>query len=167
MKTDWSTWYTFILVMLYCYILLLFFSRGDFLWLSQSNSWLLTPANQLGAQAQGCVMSVFFYWCWQHMSRLPVCILLTRLEAGEGAGLCVFLHHSLSYTIVMTLVNLRLFKSSTPNSRLFLSFFPPETMRQLISLNISGALVVMELLILLKINYFWLSWDFTALWAFL
>ena len=71
------------------------------------------------------------------MSRLAGCILLTRMEAGEGAGLCVFLHHSLSYTIVTTRVNLRLFKSSTPNSHLFLSFFPTETMLQLISLDVS------------------------------
>ena len=80
------------------------------------------------------------------MSRLPGCILLTQLEAGEGAGLCVFLHHSLSYTIVMTLVNLRLFKSSTPNCRLFLSFFPNETMRQLISLNVLGLLLLWNFL---------------------
>ena len=137
-----------------CIVVFCFYSfpMVIFSWLSQSNRGLLTPANQPGAQAQGCVISVFFYWCWQCMSRLAGCILLTRMEAGEGAGLCVFLHHSLSYTIVTTRVNLRLFKSSTPNSHLFLSFFPTETMLQLISLDVS--LYILGLLLLWNFSFY-------------
>ena len=73
---NWSTQCTFIWVMLYCYILLLIFSHGDFLmaWPEQQVAWLLTPAYTL-----------FCFCSWRYVA------LAISFFIGSQRDFCMYL----------------------------------------------------------------------------